>query len=67
MHMVYYQVIRKRNQNEVKTMNKMNIYYNGKIDEVIWCSNSENWKEEGEKQAFKRGFVGVGYSYEFVE
>ena len=48
-------------------MNKMHIYYNGKLDETIWCGNQSGWKDEAMEQAKKRGFWGKGYTFAFEE
>ena len=46
-------------------MNKMHIYYNGKLDKTIWCGNESNWKDNAFKEAQDLGFYGKGYTFEF--
>ena len=47
-------------------MNKMHIYYNGKLDKTIWCGIESNWKANALKEAQDLGFTfGKEYTFEF--
>jgi hypothetical protein len=60
-------VSRTKSKTRWNEMNKMHIYYNGKLDETIWCGNQSGWKDEAMEQAKKRGFWGKGYTFAFEE